>query len=117
MLEPANTVLRVALPLPLPRLFDYLPPSAAGVDEQWIGRRVRVPFGKTELVGVVAAIGPPEAPDLVLKSVAEVLDGTPLLAGELLDSLRWTARYCHAPLGETFTTALPGMLRAGQPLP
>src|SRR4249919_3148241 len=117
MLEPANTVLRVALPLPLPRLFDYLPPSAAVVDEQWIGRRVRVPFGKSELIGVVAAIGPAETSDLVLKTVAEVLDSAPLLAGELLDSLRWAARYYHAPLGETFATALPALLRAGQPLP
>src|SRR5207342_2355182 len=117
MLEPATTVLRVALPLPLPRLFDYLPPSAAVVDEQWIGRRVRVPFGKSELIGVVAAIGPAETSDLVLKTVAEVLDSAPLLAGELLDSLRWAARYYHAPLGEAFATALPGLLRAGQPLP
>ncbi|MGO3769269.1 MAG: primosomal protein N', partial [Vreelandella alkaliphila] len=47
-------VLKVALPSPLRRLFDYLPtrqPPACG----WqIGLRVRVPFGRREVVGVVA---------------------------------------------------------------
>jgi primosomal protein N' (replication factor Y) len=36
-------IVRVALDLPLPRLFDYLAPDAVGSD---IGRRVTVPFGK-----------------------------------------------------------------------
>ena len=36
---------------------------------------------------------------------------------ELLDSLRWLARYTHAPLGEVLATALPAPLRAGEPLP
>ena len=117
MPDPANTVLRVALPVPLARLFDYLPPPATRPDEQWIGRRVRVPFAKGELIGVVAAVGSAENPALALKTVTEPLDAEPLLSGELLDSLRWTARYYHAPLGETFATALPALLRAGQPLP
>ncbi|WP_039956568.1 primosomal protein N' family DNA-binding protein, partial [Xanthomonas graminis] len=56
MPSPAAT-LRVALPLPLPQLFDYLPPpgDAAGAGD--IGRRLRVPFGNRELSGVVAALG------------------------------------------------------------
>ncbi|MGH8077006.1 MAG: hypothetical protein ACREPE_06740, partial [Lysobacter sp.] len=47
-----DSIWRVALPLPLPRLFDYLPVAghATGGD---IGRRVRVPFGSRELIGVV----------------------------------------------------------------
>ena len=44
------TVLRVALPLPLPTLFDYLPPAAAMPPP---GSRVLVPFGRDKLVGVV----------------------------------------------------------------
>ena len=34
-------VLKIALPLPLPRLFDYRAPQAADADD--IGRRVREP--------------------------------------------------------------------------
>ncbi|MEE7547792.1 hypothetical protein HF319_12760, partial [Xanthomonas sp. Kuri4-1] len=48
--------LRVALPVPLPRLFDYLPPPGAAPAEP-VGCRVRVPFGSRELVGVVVEPG------------------------------------------------------------
>ncbi|MBA3486234.1 MAG: primosomal protein N', partial [Lysobacter sp.] len=111
-------VLRVALPLPLPRLFDYLPPTAGDVPAL-VGARVRVPFGSRELVGVVAEIAPGAGTDFTasLKAVAEVIDATPLFGGELLESLRWLARYTHSPLGEVLATALPGPLRKGAALP
>ncbi|MBO9883919.1 hypothetical protein, partial [Xanthomonas sp. D-109] len=56
MPSPAAT-LRVALPVPLPQLFDYLPPPGGAVADGDVGRRVQVPFGNRELSGVVAAIG------------------------------------------------------------
>ncbi len=110
-----ESVLRVALPVPLPRLFDYRPPLDGAVE---VGCRVRVPFGHRSLVGVVAEIGAPDpafAADL--RSADAVLDARPLLHGELLASLLWLARYTHAPLGEVLATALPGVLRHGEPLP
>ena len=58
---PPATVLRVALPVPLPRLFDYLPPAGAEANADWIGCRVRVPFGRGVQVGVVLAAGPAQA--------------------------------------------------------
>ena len=51
------TVLRVALPVPLVRLFDYRAPDGAAVDASRIGARVRVPFGQRELIGIVAEVG------------------------------------------------------------
>ena len=68
-----------------------------------------------ELMGVIAAVGAaePGAPDL---KAGERLDPAPLFHGELLESLRWLARYTHAPLGEVFATALPAPLRQGEPL-
>nr|WP_295376951.1 primosomal protein N' [Pseudoxanthomonas sp.] len=109
-------VLRVALPVPLPRLFDYHPPAGSVVSAGDVGRRVRVPFGGRELVGWVAGTGA-SAEAVELKAAQEWLDASPLLHGELLDSLRWLARYTHAPLGETFATALPAPLRQGEPVP
>jgi primosomal protein N' (replication factor Y) len=113
---PAETALRIALPVPLAREFDYLPPPGPAAGDDWIGCRVRVPFGRgeSELVGIVTALAP--AGDGLKQAVAR-LDAEPLLAGELLASLRWAASYWHAPLGEVLATALPGPLRAGQPLP
>ena len=112
-----ETVLRVALPVPLPRLFDYLPPVGAGVAGDWIGCRVRVPFGNGEKVAVVVETGPVDPLTPALKRVLDRLDTDAVLDGELLASLRWTARYYHAPLGEVLATALPTVLRAGLPLP
>jgi len=109
-------LLRVAIPVPLPRLFDYLAPSGGPRAE--VGSRVRVPFGARELIGVVAALPATADADVgELKPALAVLDGAPLFAGELLASLQWLARYTHAPLGEVFAAALPGTLRRGEPLP
>ena len=57
----ACPTLRVALPVPLPQLFDYLPPDGAAPPVPGdVGRRLRVPFGNQERIGVVAGIGLPE---------------------------------------------------------
>ncbi len=115
MPAPAVT-LRVALPLPLPQLFDYLPPQGSAPSQGDIGRRVQVPFGNRQMSGVVAALGEAEhSPGL--RAALAWLDPVPLLHGELADSLRWLARYSHAPLGEVLATALPVTLRRGEPLP
>ncbi len=113
----ADAVLQVALPLPMPRLFDYRATQATGANAARVGCRVRVPFGPRELVGVVAGVGAAadDAPEL--REVLACLDDTPLLHGELFDSLRWLARYTHASLGEVLATALPAALRRGEPLP
>lgn len=114
----APLALRIALPLPLPQLFDYLPPEGHAVTGAEVGRGVRVPFGNRELVGIVAETGPAALDDPgTLKRALAFTDPQPLLQGELLDSLRWLARYVHAPLGEAFATALPAPLRQGEPLP
>jgi len=115
----AARLLQVALPLPLPRLFDYLPPPGHGISEADIGRRVRVPFGRRELIGLIAGIGTADTGDeRELRQADALLDADdPVLRGELLDSLRWLARYLHAPLGEVFATALPSTLRQGDALP
>ena len=113
-----TTILRVALPLPPPRLFDYAPPAGHAPGPADVGRRVRVPFGPRELVGVVAEVGAPDpAAGGRLRPALALLDAEPLLQGELLRSLHWLARYTHAPLGEVLATALPAALRRGEPLP
>src|SRR5690606_40248966 len=92
-------VLQVALPVPLPRLFDYRAPAGLAATPALAGCRVRVPFGPRELVGVVAGAGAPagDAPDL--REALALLDPEPLLRGELFESLRLLARYTHAPPG------------------
>lgn len=112
----APTVLRVALPVPLPRLFDYLPPAGMAAATIHEGQRIRVPFGSRALLGVVVGHAPAE-PGVELRQALEMPDPEPLLGGELLDSLRWLSTYLHAPLGEVLACALPAALRRGEPLP
>ncbi|MDB6087670.1 MAG: primosomal protein [Gammaproteobacteria bacterium] len=112
---PAVRVFCVALDMPLKRLFDYLPPDP-GLFAQAVepGMRVRVPFGRQRLVGVVmGAADASEVPRERLKSILEVLDPGPVLDRSALELLRWAAEYYHHPIGEVLSAALPKALRLG----
>jgi len=110
---PEPKVLRVALDTPLRRLFDYLPPAGAA-GPVTPGVRVRVPFGRQRLIGLVMArgTGSEVAPER-LKPVLEVLDAEPVLDAAALALLSWAADYYHHPVGEVVAGALPKALRAG----
>ncbi len=104
-------IVRVAVPVPLPILFDYRPPAERKPLSP--GQRVRVAFGSRKLVGVVAAFAASsEVPPERLQPILEVLDaGAPVLTAEQLHLLAWCARYYkHAP-GEVVLNALPPALR------
>ncbi len=109
--------LQVALPVPLPQLFDYAPPPGHAPAPTDVGRRLQVPFGTRMLIGIVAGADAVAAPATPLREALGFPDTEPVLAGELWHSLHWLARYLHAPLGEVLATALPASLRRGEPLP
>jgi len=75
---PTPFLLRVALPVPLPRLFDYLPPGGHAPSATDIGRRVKVPFGSRELTGIVAEVGAVADSTPELRQVTAFLDTAPL---------------------------------------
>jgi len=110
-----SLVLRIALPVPLPTLFDYLPP-ASGVAV--IGSRVLVPFGRNKVVGVVVETEvPAHVGNTRLKRVLRVLDDAPLLDAELMQTLAWAADYWLGAPGEAYANALPLLLREDKALP
>jgi len=107
------SILRVAVPSPLRRFFDYLPPPRAPLPA--VGSRVRVPFGRRRVVGIVTAVVEESSvPAHRLRAVEAVLDPRPLLDSESLALLRWAAAYYHHPPGEVFGAALPAPLRHGE---
>nr|WP_041603722.1 primosomal protein N' [Thioflavicoccus mobilis] len=112
----APSILRVAVPAPVPEPFDYLPPSEPGTPPPRPGQRVLVPFGRGRRVGLIVALGSTTkvAPQR-LKPVIEILDERPLLAEADLAFLRWAADYYQYPLGEALFSALPGRLRRSGP--
>ncbi len=112
-MSPEIAILRVALDTPLRRLFDYLPPQGPLPAP---GSRVRVPFGRQRLVGVVMETAPKsELPPGRLKAALESLDEAPVLDAATLALLRWACDYYHHPLGQVVAAALPKGLRLGAP--
>ena len=113
-------ILRIALDTPLRRAFDYRPPAdlptTAPAHDLKPGVRVRVPFGRRRLVGVLletvseSAIEPGK-----LKAALDILDQEPIFDPVTFEVLRWAADYYHHPIGEVLAAALPAPLRAGQP--
>ena len=113
-------ILQVALDTPLRRLFDYLPPIGASTTTGAVefsarpGVRVRVPFGRRVLVGVIVSIGTESAiAPGKLRAALEVLDREPLFDPVTFELLCWAAAYYHHPIGEVFAAALPAGVRAG----
>ncbi len=112
------TVLRVAVPVPVPQLFDYLLPVGVDAAALIAGCRVLVPFGRTRRIGVLLEIAhESNVPSHRLKPALMLLDAQPLLDAELLRSLMWAARYYQYPLGAVLECALPVGLRQVKPLP
>jgi primosomal protein N' (replication factor Y) (superfamily II helicase) len=104
---------QVALDTPLRTLFDYRLPSQFA--DALAGARVRVPFGRQQLVGIlVRRMAQTAVPQDKLRDVAAVLDATPLFGAADLQLLQWAADYYHHPVGEVFATALPRLLREGR---
>jgi len=110
-----KNILRIAVPSPLYRSFDYLLP--AGVEPQALqaGMRVRVPFGRRTVIGVLLAVTT-ESPVAThkLKHALAVLDTDPVLDGDVLSMVEWASDYYHHPIGDALTAALPVLLRHGE---
>jgi len=108
------TIIKVAMPVPLDRLFDYRLPADLPIPD--IGARVSAQFGSRRMTGVVLALAEnSELPASKLKNLVAVIDTTAVLPTSLLELLRWTAGYYHYPVGEVLAAALPATLRSGKP--
>jgi primosomal protein N' (replication factor Y) (superfamily II helicase) len=112
---PHGGISRVALDVPLRRLFDYRVPE--GTTAPAPGTRVRVPFGRQRLIGVVIEHAQSSLlPEERLKPITAVLDTVPVLGAQVLELVRWASDYYHHPLGEVIAAALPKALRGGASL-
>lgn len=113
---PPSFILRVAVPSPLRRLFDYLP--LPGQPLPLPGMRVRVPFGRQTMIGIVTGTdSDSEHAQDKLKPIVEVLDDEALLDPPLLQLYLWASHYYLFPVGMALQTSLPAALREGKPLP
>jgi len=108
-------ILRVALDVPLPKLFDY---RAADATRSDIGRRVLVPFGSKRAVGVIVEIAAnSEIAESRLRPIEKILRDVPPLSREWLALAEFCSGYYHRPLGEVLMAALPPRLRTAKAVP
>jgi len=108
--------LRLALPTPLRRLFDYLPPQDIDKSKLIPGVRVKVPFQSRTLTGVlIEVVTETSVPYEKLKRAEAILDDESILNTDVYELCKWAAEYYHYSLGEVLAAALPAVLRKGKP--
>jgi len=113
-------ILRLAMPVPLRRSFDYLLPESSSLDQITRlkpGCRILVPFGNRQLIGILLELRQStDVPTDQLKPALQIIDSDSILPANILQLCQWAASYYQHPLGDVFTNALPALLRKGAPL-
>jgi len=80
-----KTYFRIAIPTPLRRHFDYLAPANFEPKSVVAGVRIKVPFGRQTLVGILLEVlHETDVPAQKLKPIIEILDKHPVFDAELL---------------------------------
>ncbi|NOT14221.1 MAG: primosomal protein N' [Methylotenera sp.] len=107
-----KSILKIALDVPLDRLFDYLRGDAS----VQVGQRVLVPFGRRSQIGIVMGFADTsEFAIEKLKPIAQAfVDELPIDA-EALNLIKFSADYYQYPFGQALLSALPARLRQVAP--
>ncbi|MEC9240318.1 MAG: DEAD/DEAH box helicase, partial [Pseudomonadota bacterium] len=101
----------MAVPRPLRTTFEYSLPS--DLPAPLPGTRVRVPFGKSHVVGIVTALS--DHPTRSMKPIEDILDAAPILTADLLKLASWLSDYYHHPIGAVYAALIPTLARRGNP--
>ena len=105
--------LNIAIPVPIRKSFHYLPPKNFPKDTL-PGCRIKVPFGKKTLTGVLIDYSSKTTADEAkVKRAEELLDPSPILPIGVLKLCIWASQYYHHPVGEVLAAAIPSLLRKG----
>jgi primosomal protein N' (replication factor Y) (superfamily II helicase) len=101
----------VVLSVPLDRTFTYIWPVDRSETPE-IGMLVRVPFGRRKMIGMIVGIDKHDgesklSPDIVLKTVQDILPPEYHIDKQRLELARWMADYYVAPLGTVVPLMYP----------
>ena len=100
-------ILKVALDVPLDRVFDY----RTDKPNTQIGQYVVVPFGARKMIGVVVGISDTTAIESKkLKSIIR-LDPEVIFDEQSFKLFQFCSQYYHYPLGQTILSAVPSRLK------
>ena len=101
-------ILKIALDVPLDRLFDYLSDGQLAK----VGQRVLVPFGRRSQIGIVVGIA--DTSDFAiekLKPITQIFSDELPIDAETLSLIKFSADYYQYPYGQALLSALPARLR------
>jgi len=105
-------IARVALDLALRKEFDYAVPADLEARLE-VGARVKVPFGRREILGSVVALVD-SSPQTNLREIKAVVGRQAQLTGSVLELARWMAGYYCCPLETALKSVLPEAVRQEQ---
>ena len=77
----------VALGLPINKAFSYRIPRSLQQDAE-IGKRVRISFGKRNLIGYIIGLSEESAVKRV-KPIQEIIDAEAIISAEMLKLTKW----------------------------
>lgn len=104
----AQSILKIALDVPLDRLFDYL----SGEHDVQVGQRVLVPFGSRNQIGIVMGFASnSDVPIEKLKPIVQAFNEETPLDDEILSLIKFSADYYQYPFGQALLSSLPARLR------
>lgn len=113
MAKPA-TIAKVAVPLPINRLFDYSIPETMA-QSVLPGMRVTVAFNKTNVVGYVASLANSSTLNKV-NPIIDCVDESPIFSPFSLKLANRVSEYYIASLGEVLDAMLPSAIKRSRGL-
>tara|TARA_B100000073_G_scaffold190421_1_gene157623 strand:- start:3738 stop:5975 length:2238 start_codon:yes stop_codon:yes gene_type:complete len=96
----------VSLPISSFQTFTYsIPKELKKV--LFVGSRVKVPFGRRKINGIVVSFIKESSFNGELKSIIDIDDATPVLSNELWKLINWISHYYITPIALAYNTVLP----------
>ncbi|MDR3274945.1 MAG: primosomal protein N' [Endomicrobium sp.] len=105
-------VLEVAVPVPLNKIFYYLPPENIN-PANIVGKRVKVQFGKRILTAyVISYQNLTDKNTLKLKQIIEVIDKDSLITKETTELANYISKNYVCSLGEALASIIPAAMKS-----
>jgi len=111
----SETILQVALPVPLPNSFDYLSPGDFCPEDAKTGARVLTTFRNKKTIGILLGTSKTSKVERKkLKPAIRIIDKDAIIPENIMQLCLWASDYYHYPIGEVLTAAIPTLLRKGE---
>ncbi len=96
----------ISLPISSFQTFTYLVPRTLEKNLS-VGSRVKVPFGKREVNGIIVSLVKKNSFNGDLKSIVDTEDTMPVLSNDLWKLVNWISHYYITPIALAYNAVLP----------